>query len=400
MNSSLPLRTLFLQHVAQTSPFPPMLEVEKASGVFIFDTQGKRYIDFISGISVSNVGHCNPHVTKAIHKQSEQYMHVMVYGEFVQSPQVKLAQAIVSVLPESLNSVYFVNSGSEATEGALKLAKRLTGRTELISFKNAYHGSSHGALSVMGSEVFKQAYRPLLPDVRTLNYNDFDSLDFISSKTAAVIVEPIQGEAGAYVPDSAWLIALRNTCTEMGTILIFDEIQTGFGRTGAFFAREHSGVVPDIILMAKGMGGGLPIGAFVASKEHMLAFTNQPILGHITTFGGNAVCCAASLAVFEILSDLEFINQAASKEAIIRNRMIHPNIKAIHGKGLLLALDLGSNEIALPVMTRCMELGLITDWFLFADHCLRMAPPLTITEEEINKACDIFLQAIRDVCEG
>jgi acetylornithine/succinyldiaminopimelate/putrescine aminotransferase len=290
MNSSLPLRTLFLQHVAQTSPFPPMLEVEKALGVFIFDTQGKRYIDFISGISVSNVGHCNPHVIKAIQKQAEQYMHVMVYGEFVQSPQVKLAQAIISVLPESLNSVYFVNSGSEATEGALKLAKRLTGRTELISFKNAYHGSSHGALSVMGSEVFKQAYRPLLPDVRILNYNDFDSLDFISSKTAAVIVEPIQGEAGAYVPDSAWLIALRNKCTEMGTILIFDEIQTGFGRTGAFFAREHSGVVPDIILMAKGMGGGLPIGAFVASKEHMLAFTHQPILGHITTFGGNAVC--------------------------------------------------------------------------------------------------------------
>ena len=400
MNSSLSLRTLFLQHVAQTSPFPPMLEVEKALGVFIFDTQGKRYIDFISGISVSNVGHCNPHVVNAIQKQSERFMHVMVYGEFVQSPQVKLAQAIVSVLPEKLNSVYFVNSGSEATEGALKLAKRLTGRTELISFKNAYHGSSHGALSVMGSEVYKQAYRPLLPDVRSLEYNDFHSLDFITSKTATVIVEPIQGEAGAFVPDKTWLIALRNKCTETGTILIFDEIQTGFGRTGAFFALEHSGVVPDILLMAKGMGGGLPIGAFVASREHMQALTNQPILGHITTFGGNAVCCAASLAVFELLSDRELIKKVSSKEAIIRNRMVHPHIKAIHGKGLLLALDLGSNEIALPIMNRCMELGLITDWFLFADHCLRIAPPLTITEEEINQACDIFLQAIRDVCES
>jgi acetylornithine/succinyldiaminopimelate/putrescine aminotransferase len=316
------------------------------------------------------------------------------------SKKVKLAQAIVSVLPEKLNSVYFVNSGSEATEGALKLAKRLTGRTELISFKNAYHGSSHGALSVMGSEVYKQAYRPLLPDVRSLEYNDFHSLDFITSKTATVIVEPIQGEAGAFVPDTTWLIALRNKCTETGTILIFDEIQTGFGRTGAFFAFEHSGVVPDILLMAKGMGGGLPIGAFVASREHMQALTNQPILGHITTFGGNAVCCAASLAVFELISDRELIKKVSSKEAIIRNRMVHPHIKAIHGKGLLLALDLGSNEIALPVMNRCMELGLITDWFLFADHCLRIAPPLTITEEEIKQACDIFLQAIRDVCES
>lgn len=399
MNSSLSLRTLFLQYVAQTSPFPPMLEMEKAEGIFIFDTKGKKYYDFISGISVSNLGHCHPQVVEAIRKQSEKYMHVMVYGEFIQSPQVKLAQAIVSVLPENLNSVYFVNSGSEATEGALKLAKRITGRTELICFKNAYHGSSHGALSVMGSEVYKQAYRPLLPDVRSLEYNDFQSLNFITTKTAAVIVEPIQGEAGAFVPDPAWLVALRNKCTETGTMLIFDEIQTGFGRTGAFFALEHSGVAPDIILMAKGMGGGLPIGAFAASQKDMLAFTNQPILGHITTFGGNAVCCAASLAVFEVLSNLELIRQVPSKELIIRKRMVHPSIKAIQGKGLLLALNLGSNKIALPVMNRCMELGLITDWFLFADHCLRMAPPLTITEEEINQACDIFLQAIRDVCE-
>jgi acetylornithine/succinyldiaminopimelate/putrescine aminotransferase len=397
MNSSLPLRSLFLQHVAQTSPFPPLLEVDRAQGVYIFDVQGKRYIDFISGISVSNVGHCHPKVVEAIRNQSERYMHVMVFGEFVQGPQVKLAQAIAALLPDPLDSVYFVNSGSEAAEGALKLAKRITGRTELIGFRNAYHGSTHGALSLMGSEVFKQAYRPLLPDVRHLVYADFESLDFITTRTAAVIVESIQGEAGAIVPQSGWLEALRNRCTETGTILILDEIQTGFGRTGDFFAFQSSGIVPDIVLMAKGMGGGLPIGAFVASHTHMNMLTRKPVLGHITTFGGNAVCCAASLAVLEILRDSDLLAQVCAKEAIIRSRMHHSRIRGIHGKGLLLALDLGSNDFALPVMARCMELGLITDWFLFADHCLRMAPPLTISESEIHEGCNLFLQAIRDV---
>jgi acetylornithine/succinyldiaminopimelate/putrescine aminotransferase len=397
MNSSLSLRSLFLQHVAQTSPFPPMLEVDRAQGVCIFDVQGKRYIDFISGISVSNVGHCHPQVVEAIRYQSERYMHVMVYGEFVQGPQVKLAQAIAALLPDPLDSVYFVNSGSEATEGALKLAKRITGRTELIGFQNAYHGSSHGALSLMGSEVFKQAYRPLLPDVRHLEYSNVDDLDFITTRTAAVIAESIQGEAGALVPQTGWLAALRKRCTETGTILILDEIQTGFGRTGDFFAFQSSGIVPDIVLMAKGMGGGLPIGAFVASQHHMNMLTHEPVLGHITTFGGNAVCCAASLAVLEILRDSDLLAQVPAKEAIIRNRMRHSRIGGIHGKGLLLALDLGSNDFALPVMARCMELGLITDWFLFADHDLRMAPPLTISESEIHEGCDLFLQAIRDV---
>lgn len=397
MNSSLSLRSLFLQHVAQTSPAPPMLEVDRAEGVFLFDRNAKRYIDFISGISVSNIGHCHPRVVKAIREQSERYMHVMVYGEFVLGPQVQLAEAIASVLPDPLNAVYFVNSGAEATEGALKLAKRITGRTELIGCINAYHGSTHGALSMMGSEFFKQAFRPLLPDTRHIRFQSFDDLLLITERTAAVIVEPIQGEAGAVVPENEWLVALRQRCNDMGTLLIFDEIQTGFGRTGKFFAMEYSGVVPDIVLMAKGMGGGLPIGAFAASREHMMAFTHQPVLGHITTFGGNAVCCAASLAVLNELRESTLIQEVPAKEALIRKRMQHSCIKAIHGKGFLLAVDLGSNELALPVMARCMELGLITDWFLFADHCLRIAPPLIIKQEEIEEACSIFLQAIKEV---
>ncbi len=395
--SSISLRSLFLHHVAQTSPYPPMLEVDRAEGVFLYDVQGKQYLDFISGISVSNVGHCHPKVVEAIRLQSERYMHVMVYGEFVQSPQVKLAQAISSVLPNNLDSVYFVNSGAEATEGALKLAKRVTGRTELIGFKNAYHGSTHGALSMMGSEFFKQAFRPLLPDVRHLAFGNFDDLSLITKRTAAVLVEPIQGEAGVIVPSQIWLESLRDRCNETGTMLIFDEIQTGFGRTGSFFAFQQYHVVPDILLMAKGMGGGLPIGAFVSSKEHMNALTHSPILGHITTFGGNAVCCAASLAVLELLINSDLIEQVPEKEKLIRTRLQHSAIKQIRGKGLLLALDLGSNETALPVMSRCLELGLITDWFLFADHCLRIAPPLTITHDEIEKGCQLFLQAIREV---
>jgi acetylornithine/succinyldiaminopimelate/putrescine aminotransferase len=396
-NSSISLRSLFLQHVAQTSPFPPMLEVDRAKGVYIYDVQGKEYIDFISGISVSNVGHCHPNVTEAIRLQSERYMHVMVYGEFVQSPQVKLAVGIASVLPPSLDSVYFVNSGSEATEGALKLAKRFTGRTQLIGFKNAYHGSTQGALSMMGSETFKQAFRPLLPDVLHLNYGSFDELELISNQTAAVLVESIQGEAGIVIPPENWLKALRNRCSETGTLLILDEIQTGFGRTGTFFAFQQTDIIPDILLMAKGMGGGLPIGAFVSSKEIMGSLTRDPILGHITTFGGNAVCCAASLAVLNLLKDSDLIHQVPEKENRIRQNLQHTAIKGIQGKGLLLAINLGSNEIALPVMAKCMELGLITDWFLFADHCLRIAPPLTISNEEIDKGCSIFLQAIKEV---
>jgi len=387
-------RALFLQHVAQTSPFPPMLEVLEAKGCYITDINGNSYLDFISGISVSNLGHRHPRVLKAINEQLDKYMHVMVYGEFIQSPQVRLATLISEMLPEYLNSVYFVNSGAEAIEGALKLAKRRTARTELISFKNAYHGSSHGALSIMGSEVFKTAYRPLLPDTRLLDYNSFEHLQQITTSTACVVVEAVQGEAGALVGDFAWLLALQKRCAETGSLLILDEIQTGFGRTGACFALKHFGLRPDIVTMAKGMGGGLPIGAFVASSELMNDLSHDPLLGHITTFGGNALCCSAAVAVAEELMQSNLIAEVIPKSNRIISNLKHPDIIEIRGIGLLLALRLESNDRVLRVMNSCYMQGLITDWFLFADDCLRIAPPLVISNEEIDIACAIILKAI------
>jgi acetylornithine/succinyldiaminopimelate/putrescine aminotransferase len=373
-----------------------MLEVERAEGVFIFDTSSKRYFDFISGISVSNVGHRHPHVIDAIQDQLNRYLHVMVYGEFIQNPQVKLASKLAGLLPYPLDSVYFVNSGSEAVEGALKLAKRITNRTEIISFTNAYHGSSHGALSVMGNEFFKQAYRPLLPDIRVIHFNKESELEQITDKTACVIAETFQGEAGALVPDFDWLLKLRKRCGQTGTLLILDEIQTGFGRTGTMFAFEQAKIVPDILLVAKGMGGGLPIGAFIASREHMQQLTHNPVLGHITTFGGNALCCAAALATIEVILNENLIEQVAEKERLIRSLLVHPQILEIKGKGLLLAAEFGSVERSLAVMLNCFKLGLITDWFLFADTCLRISPPLTITREQITEACGIFIQAVEE----
>ena len=395
--SGVSLRSLFLQHVAQTSPFPPALEVLHAEGIYITDIHGRKFIDFISGISVCNVGHRHPRVVAAIKEQVDKYLHVMVYGEFVQGPQVKLAQKIASILPQPLSSVYFVNSGAEACEGALKLVKRVTGRTEICCFENSYHGSTHGALSVMGNETFKQAFRPLLPDVRILQFNDYTSIEQITKKTAGVILETFQGEAGLRIPDFEWLRAIRKKCTEVGALLILDEIQTGFGRTGACFAFRHTGVIPDIVLMAKGMGGGIPIGAFVASNEHMSAFTNNPILGHITTFGGNALACAASLATLEVILEEGLIESIPSKEKLIRELLVNPKIKEIKGKGLLLAACFDSNEIALKVMNACYAKGLITDWFLFCDNALRIAPPLTITHREIVEACAIMLEAINSL---
>jgi acetylornithine/succinyldiaminopimelate/putrescine aminotransferase len=382
MNSSgnISQRSLFLRHVAQTSPFPPMLEVKEAYGCTIVDINDKSYLDFISGISVSNIGHRHPKVVKAIRDQADAYMHVMVYGEFIQGPQVKLAQLLSHVLPLGIDSVYFVNSGTEAVEGALKLAKRHTGRTELISFQNSYHGSTHGALSIMGSEVFKQAYRPLLPDTRLLRYNNFEDLNLITCRTACVVVEPFQGEAGAIEANPNWLLALRNKCSEQSCILIFDEIQSGFGRTGKFFGYQHYNINPDIILMAKGMGGGLPIGAFAASKALMSDLSHDPLLGHLTTFGGNALCCAAALAVTEVLLETDLIVRVDEKAARIRELLVHPDI--------------------MEIMNRCYELGLITDWFLFADDCLRLAPPLVITHDEIDQACQIILNAIQDTASA
>ena len=396
-SASLSLRSLFLRHVAQTSPAPPMLDVSHAEGVFIYDQHGKSYIDFISGIAVSNTGHRHPKVIEAIREQSEKYLHVMVYGEFIQGPQVQLAQKISSLLPEPLQSVYFVNSGAEATEGALKLAKRATGRSKMLAFHNAYHGSTHGALSVMGSDYFKQGYGPLLPDVGFLHYNDFDSLESIDEQTACIIAETIQGEAGAKVPDVAWLQALSQRCHEMGALLILDEIQSGFGRTGKLFAFEHFGIVPDILLMAKGMGGGIPIGAFVSSNALMSKLSHDPVLGHITTFGGNALACAAALASLNAILDEKLIDKVAAKEALIRENLKHPGVEKIHGKGLMLAAEMNSNPEVLKTMEACYRRGLITDWFLFADNCLRIAPPLVITDEEIHKACTIIKDAITEV---
>jgi len=373
-----------------------MLEVERAEGVFLYDTSSKRYFDFISGISVSNVGHRHPYVIAAIQDQLNRYLHVMVYGEFIQNPQIKLATKLANILPYPLDSVYFVNSGSEAVEGAIKLAKRITNRTEIVSFTNAYHGSSHGALSVMGNEFFKQAYRPLLPDVRILPYNKEPELEHITLRTACVIVETFQGEAGVLIPNFDWLRNLRKRCNQTGTLLILDEIQTGFGRTGTMFAFEQAKIVPDILLIAKGMGGGLPIGAFIASRNHMQHLMHDPVLGHITTFGGNALCCAAALATLEVILTENLIEHVEEKETLIRSLLIHPEILEIRGKGLLLAVEFGSVERSLAVMTNCFQLGLITDWFLFADTCLRISPPLTITLEQLREACAIFIQAIEE----
>jgi acetylornithine/N-succinyldiaminopimelate aminotransferase len=387
-------RQLFLQHNAQTSSSPLLLEFERAEGMYIYDTEGTAYMDLISGIGVSNIGHCYPAVVKAVQKQAETYMHLMVYGEYVQSPQVKFAEKLASVLPDPLKCVYFVNSGAEATEGALKLAKRFTGRSEIISCHRAYHGSTHGALSVMGNEYFKQAYRPLLPDVRFIYFNNERDLDNITTNTACVIIETIQGEAGVRVPSDPYMQKLRKKCDETGTLLILDEIQTGFGRTGTLFAFEQFGIVPDILLLAKGMAGGMPLGAFIASKEIMSVLADNPLLGHITTFGGNPVCCAAGLATLETILNLNLMEGVPRKERLFRELLVHPIIAQVRGKGLLLAVELLDYTFNKKVIDRCIEHGIITDWFLHCDNSMRIAPPLIITEDEIEKACGIIIESI------
>ncbi|MBB6328005.1 acetylornithine/succinyldiaminopimelate/putrescine aminotransferase [Algoriphagus iocasae] len=390
-------RQLFLQHLAQTTDFPLMIEVEKAEGIYLFGPKGEKYIDLISGIGVSNVGHRHPKVLEAIQTQLDKYMHLMVYGEYVQSPQTELAKAICNTLPSTLDNVYLVNSGSEAVEGALKLAKRHTGKRNLISCVNAYHGSSHGALSVGGNEIFKRAYRPLLPGVSNIRYGVLEDLALIDNETAAVIMETIQGEAGIRVATKDYFKALREKCDETGTLLILDEIQCGFGRTGKFWAFEHFEIVPDMIVCAKGMGGGMPIGAFIANKEVMGAFKNNPLLGHITTFGGHPVSAAASIATIEILQKESLIDQVESKANLIKSLLVHPKIKGIRNKGLMMAVEFGSFDELKPIIDRAIELGVITDWFLFCDDSMRIAPPLTITEDEIRESCSIILQAIKEV---
>jgi acetylornithine/N-succinyldiaminopimelate aminotransferase len=388
------LRQLFLANNAQTTNFPLLLEFERAEGVYMYDKQGRGFIDLISGIGVSNLGHSNPYVVNAIKEQVDKYMHLMVYGEYVQTPQVRFAERLISILPSNLQSVYFTNSGTEAVEGALKLVKRFTGRNQIIAFENSYHGSTHGALSVMGNEEFKQAYRPLLPGVNFIRFNNPDDLALITNQAACVIVETVQGEAGIRVPDVAYMQALRKRCNETGSLLIFDEIQAAFGRTGKLFAFEHFGIVPDILLLAKALGGGMPVGAFISSNHIMDALKDNPILGHITTFGGHPVCCAAGLAALEVLLNENLIEQVAEKEAMFRKLLVHPSIKEIRGKGLMLAVELESFDLNKKIIDRCIENGVITDWFLHCSNSMRIAPPLIITHDEIKKACSVILEAI------
>lgn len=381
-------------NVAQTSGSPRLLEIESAKGLYLYDNDGKAYMDLVSGFAVSNTGHGHPEIVQAIKDQVDLYMHLSVYGEFVQTPQVKLAQTITSLLPESLNSVYFTNSGTEATEGAMKLAKRFTGRAEIIACKNSYHGSTQGALSLMGNEEYKQAYRPLLPGIRFINFNQLYDLEQITTETAAVIIETIQGEAGIRVPDLEYMLLLRHKCSQTGTLLILDEIQSGLGRTGKLFAFEHFCIVPDILLTAKAFGGGMPLGAFIAPKNIMDALKENPILGHITTFGGHPVCCAAGLASLKVILKEELIKDISQKEQLFRKLLVHPKIKEVRGKGLMLGIQLNNFNQVESVSKRCVENGVIVDWFLHCETALRVAPPLIITHEEIKKACAVILEAI------
>ncbi|WP_109696371.1 aspartate aminotransferase family protein [Chitinophaga deserti] len=387
-------RQLFLQHVAQTSDAPLALEMVKAQGMYMWDASGRQYLDMIAGISVCNVGHCHPDVVKAIREQAETYMHLIVYGEFVQSPQVQYAQFLTQHLPETLNSVYFTNSGSEATEGAMKLAKRHTGRTEIIAFKNSYHGSTQGSLSIIGDEYWRNAYRPLLPDVQHLQHNDMDMLEKITTRTACVIAETVQAEAGVLAPSVEWMQALRARCTETGTLLILDEIQCGLGRNGTLWAFEQYGIVPDVLLVGKALGGGMPLGAFITHRDVMWSLTHAPVLGHITTFGGHPVACAAGLAGMKALLAERMIDGVFEKEKLFLSLLKHPKIKAVRSRGLMLAVEVEDFPSAKKVIDYCIANGMITDWFLFASNAIRFVPPLIISEEEIRKACAILLTGL------
>jgi len=360
----------------------------------MYNSEGKAWIDLISGIGVSNIGHGNAEVIGAIKQQLDKYMHLMVYGEYVQTPQVRFAEKLASLLPQQLQSVYFTNSGAEAIEGAMKLAKRYTGRQQIIACHNAYHGSTQGALSIMGNEEFKQAYRPLLPGVHFIHFNNVAHLQLITEETACVIIEPIQGEAGIRVPDLAYMQALRQRCNETGTLLILDENQTAFGRTGKLFAFEHFGIVPDVLVLGKALGGGMPLGAFIASTDVMGALKNNPILGHITTFGGHPVCCASGLASLEVLLRDGLIEQVAEKEALFKKLLTHPAIRQIRGKGLMLAAELDSFELNKKIIDHCIEQGVVTDWFLHCSNSMRIAPPLIITNQQIEQACSTIINAV------
>ena len=392
------LRKQFLRHVAQTSPAPQLIEVARAEGVFFYTPEGKPYYDLVSGVSVNNVGHANPAVVEAVQRQAADYMHIMVYGEMVERPQVEFARLLATSLPSPLDTVYFLNSGAEAVEGALKLAKRYTHRTEMISMRRAYHGSTHGAMSMMGEpegEEWKNAFRPLLPDTRAINFNSIEDLEQITTRTACVLCEPVQGEAGVRVPDEGYLQALRKRCDEVGALLIFDEIQMGMGRSGEMFAMQKYGVTPDIVCLAKALGGGMPLGAFVASQEIMSSLMSDPVLGHITTFGGHPVCCAAGLAAMKFLQDNRVVEDVERKGALYEELLKdHPAIKEIRRSGLLLAVELGESAKLYRLMDYFIEEGILSDWFLYCDTAFRISPPLIITDDEIRNCVALIRKCL------
>jgi acetylornithine/N-succinyldiaminopimelate aminotransferase len=390
-------RDFFLSHLGQTTPFPFLVEVERAEGIYIYDKYGKAYMDMISGVAVNNIGHRHPKVVSALKNQIDKYLHVMVYGEFIQDAQQLLVKELLEVLPSKLDGVYIVNSGTEAIEAALKLAKRVTGRTELVSFRGSYHGSTHGSMSVSGNEIKKQAFRPLLPDVQFLQHNELADLERITERTAGVILETIQGDAGVRRPSVTFMRALRQRCDEVGAMLILDEIQCGMGRTGKLFAFEHFGIVPDILTLGKALGGGMPIGALVSSQENLMEFTHAPMLGHITTFGGHPVISAAAAAAVQVLKSEINWNTLEEKAQRFEDRFRqHPELIEIRRVGMMFAFDMVSAERVERVVSRCMEKGLITFWFLSHPYSFRLSPPLTITEDELNLAADLILQAIEE----
>lgn len=390
-------KELFLQHVAQTSAAPIGLEITKAEGIYLCDTAGKKYVDLISGFSVCNIGHSHPTVVKAVQEQAAEYMHLIVYGEFIESPQVQYAKLLTDHLPPSLNCVYFTNSGAEATEGAMKLAKRITGRSKMIAFNNAYHGSTQGALSIMGGEYWRNAFRPLLPNIFHFEYDDDAVLQSIDSSVACVILETVQAESGITVPRKEWLQAIRKKCDEHCVLLVFDEIQAGFGRTGTLWAFEQFNVLPDILLLGKALGGGMPLGAFIADKKLMSTLTYNPVLGHITTFGGHPVSCAAGKAAFEVLLSGDMITAAKKKESILQEQLNHAAITTKSSHGLWMSLKFKDDATNQAIVHQCVRNGLITDWFLFAPDRLRIAPPLIISEDELSAVCAIIIKSIDEV---
>jgi acetylornithine aminotransferase len=392
------LKDDFLKYQAKTTPQPLGISIAKAKGVYLTDTEGKKYLDFVAGVSACSLGHCHPKVTRAIRKQSRKYLHLMVYGEFAQAPAVSLCKELIELLPHNHESVYLTNSGTEAIEGALKLAKRATGRSELIGAQNSYHGSTHGALSLLGSEHQKMRYRPLLPDTKFIRFNKEEDLKEITTKTAAVILETIQGGAGFILPEEGYLQKVKTRCQAVGALLVLDEIQPGFGRTGKFFGFEHFNVSPDILVMGKGMGGGLPVGAFTASHELMRLLEDQPKLGHITTFGGNPLIAAACLATLREIRDSKLMQQIQTKEALIRRELEHDAIKEIRGTGLMLAPIFENSELANQIVLKSIDKGLMLFWLLWEKKAVRISPPLTITEKEIKKGCAILKSVIDEVC--